>query len=125
MKSPGPTPGKRQRDAGINGSAGRNRVYNGSGFEMLGDVYISIMDIEKWVMGPEPKIPYEKVELMTQRRDFYGLVAQVGNFVMISPEIEFRQTDILLSGNVLQGPNFTIYQEWRFCPYCNEAPPPV
>lgn len=81
---------------------------------MFGDLYRSVLNEETLEMETETKIP--GVELVTQKKKFYGLVIRAGNLTMLSPIISIGETEILLSGSVAVSSNYGIYQEWRFVP---------
>lgn len=81
---------------------------------MIGDLYRTILNEETLEMETKDKI--SGVELVTQKKEFYGLVVRAGNLTMLSPIISIGETEILLSGSVLVSSNYGIYQEWRFVP---------
>lgn len=82
---------------------------------MKGNLYRSVLNEVTLEMEPEDHVP-ERVELVTQKKEFYGLVIRAGNLVMISPTISIGETEILLSGSVLVSSNYGVYQDWRFVP---------
>lgn len=84
---------------------------------MRGKLYVlSVYDEETNDMKPGPAAPIENVTLVTAHRDFYGYVVQCNGLTMLSPVFQIGQDDILMSGPVLTGPNYSLPQEWRFVP---------
>lgn len=91
---------------------------------MKGNLYRSVLNEVTLEMGPEDQVP-ERVELVTQKKEFYGLVVIAGELAMLSPTISIGETEILLSGSVFPkgdcetlvvSSNYGVYQDWRFAP---------